>query len=69
MPLLVKDYSWTQTPSSICLAIPLKGANPRKVDVFATDEYLKVESHCVCNSYSLEIAATINNVYLAKSKR
>ncbi|XP_048887455.1 dynein assembly factor 4, axonemal [Brienomyrus brachyistius] len=42
MPLLVKDYSWTQTPSSICLTIPLKGTNPRKVDVFATDEYLKV---------------------------
>ncbi|XP_023669874.2 dynein axonemal assembly factor 4 [Paramormyrops kingsleyae] len=42
MPLLVKDYSWTQTPSSICLTIPLKRANPRKVDVFATDEYLKV---------------------------
>ncbi|KAK9517301.1 hypothetical protein VZT92_025184 [Zoarces viviparus] len=42
MPLLVTDYSWTQTDSTVCLSVPLKGARVGKVDIMSTDEYLKV---------------------------
>ncbi|XP_012670203.2 dynein assembly factor 4, axonemal isoform X2 [Clupea harengus] len=42
MPLIVKDYSWTQTESKVHISVPLKGMNAKQVDIFATDEYLKV---------------------------
>ncbi|KAL2088840.1 hypothetical protein ACEWY4_015739 [Coilia grayii] len=42
MPLIVKDYSWTQTESKVFISVPLKGMNAKQVDVLATDEYLKV---------------------------
>ncbi|XP_062405313.1 dynein assembly factor 4, axonemal [Sardina pilchardus] len=42
MPLMVKDYSWTQTESKVYISVPLKGMNAKHVDIFATDEYLKV---------------------------
>ncbi|XP_034389964.1 dynein assembly factor 4, axonemal [Cyclopterus lumpus] len=42
MPLLVTDYSWTQTDSTVCLSVPLKGATVRQVDILSTDHYLKV---------------------------
>ncbi|KAM6925868.1 dynein axonemal assembly factor 4 [Lycodopsis pacificus] len=42
MPLFVTDYSWTQTDSTVCLSVPLKGARVSKVDILSTDEYLKV---------------------------
>ncbi|XP_075932421.1 dynein axonemal assembly factor 4 [Anarhichas minor] len=42
MPLLVTDYSWTQTDSTVCLSVPLKGARVSKVDILSTEEYLKV---------------------------
>lgn len=42
MPVIVKDYSWTQTESKVYISVPLKGMNSKHVDIFATDEYLKV---------------------------
>ncbi|KAM9854717.1 dynein axonemal assembly factor 4 [Aulostomus maculatus] len=42
MPLLVTDYSWTQTDSMVYIHVPLKGAKPGKVDILSSDEYLKV---------------------------
>ncbi|XP_059191882.1 dynein assembly factor 4, axonemal [Centropristis striata] len=42
MPLIVTDYSWTQTDSTVCICVPLKGAKDCKVDILSTDEYLKV---------------------------
>ncbi|KAK0155994.1 Dynein assembly factor 4, axonemal [Merluccius polli] len=42
MPLIVKDYSWTQTESTVYLHVPLKGAKAEHVDILSTDEYLKV---------------------------
>ncbi|XP_068459490.1 dynein axonemal assembly factor 4 [Clinocottus analis] len=42
MPLLVTDSSWTQTDSTVCLSVPLKGAKASKVDILSTDNYLKV---------------------------
>ncbi|CAL8293284.1 unnamed protein product [Boreogadus saida] len=42
MPLIVKDYTWTQTESMVYLRVPLKGATAEHVDILSTDEYLKV---------------------------
>lgn len=43
MPLLVTDYSWTQTDTTVYISVPLKGASVEKVDILSTDEYLKVK--------------------------
>lgn len=43
MPLLVTDYSWTQTDSTVYISVPLKGARVGKVDILSTDQYLKVK--------------------------
>ncbi|KAA8590591.1 dynein axonemal assembly factor 4 [Etheostoma spectabile] len=42
MPLLVTDYSWTQTDSTVFISLPLKGRKVEKVDIMSTEEYLKV---------------------------
>ncbi|XP_030622706.1 dynein axonemal assembly factor 4 [Chanos chanos] len=42
MPLFVKDYTWTQTESTVYISIPLKGIKSGNVDIFSSDEYLKV---------------------------
>ncbi|KAM8891020.1 dynein axonemal assembly factor 4 isoform 2-T2 [Spinachia spinachia] len=42
MPILVTDYSWTQTDSTVCLSVPLKGTKVSHVNILSTDEYLKV---------------------------
>ncbi|XP_034734304.1 dynein assembly factor 4, axonemal [Etheostoma cragini] len=42
MPLLVTDYSWTQTDSTVIISLPLKGRKVEKVDIMSTEEYLKV---------------------------
>ncbi|XP_042352070.1 dynein assembly factor 4, axonemal [Plectropomus leopardus] len=42
MPLLVTDYSWTQTEGTVCISVPLKGAKAGKVDILSTDEYIKL---------------------------
>ncbi|XP_056622390.1 dynein assembly factor 4, axonemal [Triplophysa dalaica] len=42
MPLTVRDYTWTQSESSVYISVPLKGIKTTNVDVICTDEYLKV---------------------------
>lgn len=42
MPLLVTDYSWTQTESTVYISVPVKGAKASQVDIVATDQYIKV---------------------------
>ncbi|KAJ7986147.1 hypothetical protein DPEC_G00347770 [Dallia pectoralis] len=42
MPLMVTDYTWTQTENSVYIHVPLKGTKPGKVDILCTDDYLKV---------------------------
>ncbi|XP_028678782.1 dynein assembly factor 4, axonemal isoform X1 [Erpetoichthys calabaricus] len=44
MPLLIKDYTWTQTESMIYITVPLKEARAGKVDILSADEYLKVSA-------------------------
>ncbi|KAJ3146155.1 Dynein assembly factor 4, axonemal, partial [Geranomyces variabilis] len=42
MPILIKDYSWTESESHVYLTVPLKGANPKKTDVYVNDVYVKI---------------------------
>lgn len=41
MPILVKDYLWTQSEKSINIRVPLKDVSHEKVDIFSTDSYIK----------------------------
>ncbi|KAI7802629.1 dyslexia susceptibility 1 candidate gene 1 protein, partial [Triplophysa rosa] len=41
-PLTVRDYTWTQSESTVYISVPLKGIKTTNVDVICTDEYLKV---------------------------
>ncbi|KAK3733290.1 hypothetical protein QZH41_011121, partial [Actinostola sp. cb2023] len=42
MPILVKDYEWEETEESVRVTVPLKGVQPNKIDIFSTEEYIKV---------------------------
>ncbi|KND03858.1 uncharacterized protein SPPG_01312 [Spizellomyces punctatus DAOM BR117] len=42
MPIIVRDYTWTQTSSCVYITVPLRGANPKKADVYVNDAYLKI---------------------------
>lgn len=42
MPIAVKDFTWSETNTEVCITVPLKGVKTAKVDIFSTDEYLKV---------------------------
>ena len=42
MPLLVKDYTWSETEKDLIIKVPLKGVNGSKVDIFSTNQYIKV---------------------------
>ncbi|XP_055956232.1 dynein axonemal assembly factor 4 [Patella vulgata] len=42
MPIAVKDYSWDQNEKLVYLTVPLKGVKTNKVDIFSSEEYLKV---------------------------
>lgn len=41
MPILVKDFTWIQSPKVISIRIPISPVNHEKVDVFTTDRYIK----------------------------
>lgn len=49
MPLIVKDYVWDETPQTLGISVPLKGVKKDKIDIFSTDEYVKVR-----DSYSIK---------------
>lgn len=42
MPLIVKDFTWEQTEKVLFITVPLKGVKAQKVDIFSSEEYLKV---------------------------
>ncbi|XP_046545728.1 dynein axonemal assembly factor 4-like isoform X2 [Haliotis rubra] len=42
MPLIVKDFSWDENESTLFLTVPLKGVKANKVDIFSSEEYIKV---------------------------
>ena len=42
MPIVVKDYKWSETQTEVVLVVPLKGVKAAKADIFTTNEYIKV---------------------------
>ncbi len=42
MPIFVKEFTWTETEKEVYIKIPLKGVNPKKVDIYYTDSFIKV---------------------------
>ena len=45
MPVIVKDYTWSETINEVVIIVPLKGANPSKADNFSSDDYVKVRAY------------------------
>ncbi|XP_004931609.3 dynein axonemal assembly factor 4 [Bombyx mori] len=41
MPIIVKDFTWTQTETTVHIRIPLNPGKHDKVDLFTTDSYIK----------------------------
>lgn len=42
MPIIVKDYVWSQNEESVFVHLSLRGVHPSKVDIFTCDNYIKV---------------------------
>ncbi|KAJ3052827.1 Dynein assembly factor 4, axonemal [Rhizophlyctis rosea] len=42
MPIVIKDYTWTESDETVYITVPLKGINANKADFYANDEYIKV---------------------------
>ncbi|CAG4946586.1 unnamed protein product [Parnassius apollo] len=42
MPIIIKDYTWTQTAQSLSIKIPLNSGNKNNIDLFTTDSYIKI---------------------------
>ena len=42
MPILVKDFSWSETETQLSLTVPLRGVKASKVDIFSSNLYIKV---------------------------
>ena len=42
MPILVKDFTWTQSESRVCINLPLKGTKSTNLDVLNSLEFCKV---------------------------
>ena len=45
MPVIIKDYTWSETINEVVIIVPLKGANPSKADIFSSDDYVKVRAY------------------------
>ncbi|CAH0584517.1 unnamed protein product [Chrysodeixis includens] len=41
MPIIIKDYTWSQTNNVVHIRIPLNPVSHEKVDLFSTDKYIK----------------------------
>lgn len=57
MPLIVKDFVWDETPKTVGISVPLKGVKKEKIDIFSTDEYIKVTATTIIPIQNL---STIN---------
>ena len=42
MPIAVKDYKWEESNTTLFITVPLKGVKPHKIDIFSTEDYVKV---------------------------
>ncbi|KXS12630.1 hypothetical protein M427DRAFT_137151 [Gonapodya prolifera JEL478] len=42
MPILVKDFQFSETEDEASICVPLKGVAPSKVDIYSDDSYIKI---------------------------
>ena len=42
MPIIMKDYQWTESETRLDLSLPQKGIRSNKIDVMVTNLYVKV---------------------------
>jgi hypothetical protein len=42
MPIIVKDFTWTQSESRICINLPLKGTKATNLDILNSLNFIKV---------------------------
>lgn len=42
MPIIVKDFTWTQSSERVCINLPLKGTKASNLDIVCSPEYCKV---------------------------
>lgn len=42
MPILVKDFTWNQSESRVCINLPLKGTKATNLDILNSLEFCKV---------------------------
>lgn len=43
MPIIVKDFTWTQSESRVCINLPLKGTKANNLDILNSLEFCKVK--------------------------
>lgn len=41
MPIIIKDFEWTQTDNTVVIKVPLRGVHYSKVDIFYSKLYIK----------------------------
>lgn len=41
MPIVIKDFTWNQTESTLTITVPLKGVHQSKTDIFTSPKYIK----------------------------
>ncbi|KAF7282720.1 dynein axonemal assembly factor 4 [Rhynchophorus ferrugineus] len=42
MPVIIKDFKWSQTDCNISIIVPLHGVHQSKTDIFTSPQYIKV---------------------------
>jgi hypothetical protein len=43
MPIIVKDFNWTQSESKLCISLPLKGTKASNLDIINSLDFVKVK--------------------------
>src|SRR6202012_1840929 len=52
MPILIKDYNWSQTDNQVVVKVPLKGIHHHpSVDIFTYETFIKIN----CSPFYFEI--------------
>ena len=44
MPILIKDYKWSDTEEKVYITVPLKGVKASSVEIFCSNELIKVRN-------------------------
>lgn len=44
MPILLKDFTWSQSKSHIYIRLPINGANTKQFNIFTHEDYVKIHS-------------------------